>query len=105
MALLLEDMLEELGCHVAASAARLSRAREAVEAGQLDFAVLDVNVAGEPSFDLARTLMKRDIPFIFSTGYGRGGLPEDLQDRRVLAKPFALADLRRAITDVLSARS
>jgi CheY-like chemotaxis protein len=97
VALLLEDMLEALGCDVVASAARLSRAYEAAETIQFELAVLDVNVAGEMSFDFARMLADRSIPFVFSTGYGNGGLPADLQDRPVLVKPFTLADLRGAI--------
>ena len=101
VALLIEDMLEELGCEVAASAARIALAHEAAQSLPLDLAVLDVNVAGEPSFDLARTLAARGVPFVFSTGYGAGGLPSDLQDRPVLTKPFKLADLRRLIVATL----
>lgn len=97
IALLLEDMLEDLGCEVVASAASLSRAREALRTVEVDFAVLDVNVAGELSFDFGRVLAQRGISFIFSSGYGSGGLPDDLQDRLVITKPFTLADLGRAI--------
>lgn len=97
VALLLEDMLEQLDCEVVASAARLVRAREALGVAGLNFAILDMNVAGESSFELARTLADHRVPFLFSTGYGNTGLPEDLTDRVVLTKPFTLADLRRAI--------
>lgn len=101
VALLIEDMLEELGCELAASAAHLASAYEAAQSLPLDLAVLDVNVAGEPSFDLARTLAARGVPVMFSTGYGSGGLPSDLEGRPVLAKPFKLADLRRLIAATL----
>lgn len=97
VALLIEDMLEQLGHEVIASVAHLSRAQRAIETATPDLAVLDVNVAGETSFDLARRLASLGIPFLFSTGYGDSGLPADLQDRPVLAKPFTLADLRNAI--------
>lgn len=96
IALMLEDMLEELGCMVALSAARLVQAWAALEAASFDFAVLDVNIAGETSFDFARALAERRIPFVFSTGYGSGGLPPDLQGARVLAKPFTPDALLRA---------
>ncbi|MCO6418074.1 response regulator [Siccirubricoccus sp. KC 17139] len=105
VALLLEDMLEELGCVVVASAARLAHAYEAVQAKLLDLVVLDVNVAGEASFDLARMLVQRGIPFVFSTGYGSSGLPADLRNQLVLAKPFGLPDLRQSIAAALPKRT
>jgi two-component SAPR family response regulator len=97
VALMIEDMLKELGCELAASVARLAGAFEALDSTQLDFVILDVNVANELSFDFARTLVARGIPFVFSTGYGHGCLPADLQDRPVVAKPYRLGQLHQAI--------
>jgi CheY-like chemotaxis protein len=105
IALLIEDLLEELGCDVVASVARLARAYEAVQSRLLDLVVLDVNVAGEKSFDFARMLVDRGTPFVFSTGYGSGGLPVDLQNHPVLAKPFSLSDLSRSIAAALPKRT
>lgn len=102
VAFLLEEMLEELGCEVAASAARVSRAEEAIRSTAVDLALLDVNLGGETSFDLARDLIRRAIPLVFSTGYGNGGLPPDLQGRPVLTKPFTSADLQQAMAEVLA---
>lgn len=93
VALLLETMLEDLGCEIIASVARMPRAFEAARTLSFDFAVLDVNVAGETSFDLARELLSRGVPFLFSTGYGLAGLPDDLTDRLVMSKPFTQVDL------------
>jgi CheY-like chemotaxis protein len=93
VALLLEGMLEDLGCEIVASVARLSHAFEAARTLSFDLAVLDVNVAGETSFDLARELVASGAPFVFSTGYGLAGLPDDLADQPVLSKPFTLVDL------------
>jgi CheY-like chemotaxis protein len=101
VALLIEDMLADLGCEVVASAARLSRAYEALQSQELDLVVLDINVAGETSFDFGRMLAKRGIAFVFSTGYGSVGLPADLQNLPVLTKPFKLADLRQLIAATL----
>lgn len=88
VALMLEDLLEDLAFIVAASFPRLAPAWAALDAIAFDFAVLDVNVAGEMSFDFARALIQRGIPFVFSTGYGTGSLPADLQGAVVLTKPF-----------------
>lgn len=103
VALLLEDMLEELGWEIAASAARIPRALEAVRAQSFDLAILDVNVAGETSFYLARVLLGRGTPLVFSTGYGASGLPADLASCPVLSKPFTLDTLQRKIQEALEA--
>ena len=101
VALMIEEMLEDLGCTIAASVASLARAQEAVNSVALDVALLDVNLAGETTFALARELGRRTVPFVFSTGYGQAGLPPDLDERAVLTKPFTANDLRQAITNVL----
>lgn len=101
VALLLEDMLEELGFEVAASVARISQAFEVVRSQSFDFAVLDVNVGGETSFDLARSLRERGTPFVFSTGYGAAGLPADLATCLVVSKPFTLDSLHLKIRECL----
>ena len=101
VALLLESMLEDLGCDVAASVARLSRAFEALERQAFDLAVLDVNLAGETSFELARRLREEGTPLVFSTGYGPSGMPDDLGSCVVLPKPFTQTGLRQAIVDCM----
>jgi CheY-like chemotaxis protein len=70
VALMIEDMLEELGLKVIASAAHVAKACELASAASFDLALLDVNLAGERVFPVARILRDRRIPFLFSTGYG-----------------------------------
>ena len=102
VAFMIEEMLGDLGCEVAASGASVTRAEEAVRSLAFDAAVLDVNLAGATTFDLARELDRRRLPYVFSTGYGNAALPPDLRDRPVLTKPFAASDLQHAITSALS---
>jgi CheY-like chemotaxis protein len=97
IALMIEDMLEELGCKIAASAAHLKKAREMAEAAAIDFAVLDVNIDGKLVFPVAHILRTRGIPFVFSTGYGAGGLPTEFSGTPVVGKPFTIDALRDAI--------
>jgi CheY-like chemotaxis protein len=94
IAMLIEEMLEDLGCTVVASVARLAKALEVANVLDVDLAILDVNLAGEYVFPVARALRGRNIPFLFSTGYGASGLPEEFADCPVLHKPFAESDLR-----------
>lgn len=100
---LLEDMLTDLGHEIAASAATVDEARKFAEAGEFDLAILDVNLEGQEIFPVAEILAKRNLPFIFVTGYGAGGLPEHFRSRPTLQKPFQSEKLEAALTDLSSA--
>ncbi|TLX55717.1 response regulator [Stutzerimonas nosocomialis] len=97
IAMLIEDLLEELGCTVVASVARLGAACEAARSAEIDLAMLDVNLAGQLVFPVAEILRDRDIPFLFSTGYGASGIPSEFDGCQVLRKPFSDSDLRDKI--------
>lgn len=97
VALLIEDMLTELGCQVAASVATLAEALTAAAAGSFDFAVLDVNLNGQLVFPVAELLRSRQLPFVFSTGYGRIAVPETFKAYEVLSKPFAIEELEQKL--------
>ena len=97
VAMLMEAMLEDVGCRVAATAARLEQAVTLAAAGDFDLAVLDVNLAGKLSYPVAEALRERGIPFLFATGYGAAGLPAALRDAPVLVKPVEPAALMAAV--------
>lgn len=94
VALLIESMLEDLGCDVCASVATLAKALVAAQTGPFDFAILDVNLDGELVFPVAEILKGRHLPFVFSTGYGRDGVPEAFREYEVLVKPFTIEELK-----------
>jgi DNA-binding response OmpR family regulator len=102
VALLLEDMLVTLGCEIAASVARLAQACTLAQTGTFDFAILDVNLAGELGFPVAHILRERGIPFLFSTGYGESAVPPEFGNYPVLGKPFSMKQLRETISAALS---
>jgi len=101
VALMIEDMLEELGCEIVASVARLADAHKIAATTEADLAVLDVNLEGQPVFPVAKILRQRRIPFVFSTGYGAGGLPGEFTGCPVLGKPYSMEDLQQTITSAL----
>ncbi len=102
VAMLVEDMLADMGCDVVASAARVSEALKLIETTDIDAAVLDVNVAGEKVFPVAEKLRDRKIPFVFATGYGAEGVREDFRTHPVVPKPFPQSQLRKAVTKVVT---
>jgi CheY-like chemotaxis protein len=95
--LLVEDMLADLGCRLAGSASRVPEAMRAISKESIDVAVLDVNLAGEKVFPVAELLDERQVPIVFSTGYGVSGLEPRWRQRPVLQKPYGLEDLARAL--------
>jgi CheY-like chemotaxis protein len=99
VSMLLEDMLADHGCEVAATASRIGQALELVRDGgpEFDAAILDVNLGGEPIFPVAEALAERGLPFVFATGYGAGGLPEVWRARPTLQKPFSHDDVGKAL--------
>jgi CheY-like chemotaxis protein len=104
VALLLEDMLAELGHTVVGPVARLERALEMAQLEPLDVAILDVNINGSEVYPVAEALAARDIPFAFVTGYGGKGLRTLYRDRPTLQKPFRRSDLQELFAELCSAR-
>lgn len=104
VAMMIEGMLQDLGCEIAASVARLADARRVAAAAQIDLAVLDVNLHGQLVFPVAQILAERGIPFVFSTGYGASGLPSEMAARPVLSKPYFTTELETAILTALRGR-
>ena len=101
VAFMIEDMLQELGCIVHASVAHLEDACRMADTAPVDFAMLDVNLNGQLVFPVAEILRKRQIPFIFSTGYGASGVSDEFRNYPVLAKPFTMDELQQKLTAAL----
>ena len=98
VAMLLEDMLADIGLETIGPVGRLSEAVDAARTGAFEAAILDVNLAGQETYPVADVLIERGIPFVFATGYGVGGLRDAYRDRPVLQKPFQQSDLEDRIT-------
>lgn len=103
VSMLIEDMLGELGCQVVGPAARLDEAMALAREADLDCAVLDVNLGGQPIFPLADLLRERGRPFAFATGYGDAGLRDVDRGTPVLQKPFREVDLARVLGELQAA--
>jgi CheY-like chemotaxis protein len=95
--MLVEAMLDDLGCTVVLSAASVREAHDLVRRGGFDVALLDVNLAGEKVFPVADELRRLGVPFAFASGYGVDGLRSDLKDVPMVQKPFQLGDLEAAL--------
>ncbi len=99
VASLIEEILEIAGCIVTGPIPRLAQAVDAADRETCDAAVLDVNLAGERIYPVADILSRRNIPFVFVTGYGV--LPGEYANRPRLCKPFKMADLLDTLSDIV----
>ena len=94
VAVLLEDMIADLGHRVVGPAGHLDKALELAGGAAIDVAILDVNLNGREVYPVAEALSARRIPFAFITGYGRDGLREPYRGSPTLAKPFLERELK-----------
>lgn len=104
--MLLEDMLEEMGCVVVDLAGTIKQALARLESigDTTDAAILDVNIGGEKVFPVADALANLGIPFLFASGYGPAGVESRFQQHTVLTKPYAESALADALTKMRAAR-
>ena len=96
------DMLESNGCTVVGPVGRIADGLRLAEQEALDGAVLDVNLNGDWCFPIAEALRRRDVPFIFLTGYDDAAIiPVELQPARRLSKPVLGPHLIEALSEVI----
>ena len=96
VAMMMGDIVEELGFSVCGPFSSLSAATLAARAGEFEAAVLDVNLGGELVYPVADLLAERGVPFIFVTGYGPDLVDTRFADVPVLQKPVQVGELQGA---------
>jgi DNA-binding response OmpR family regulator len=99
--MMVADMLEELGYRVVAEAGEINEAIRLAKSAEFDIAILAVNVKGKVISPVASVIEARNRPFIFATGYGAQGLPEEYRSRPALQKPFQMETLAKVISSTL----
>ncbi len=101
VAMLVEDMLMDLGHEIVSIAGRLDDAVANAREADIDLAVVDLNLNGQRTDAVAEVLHERGVPFVFATGYGSAGVIQDWKQTPVLQKPFQPRELERAIDRAL----
>ena len=101
VASLIEEFLGIAGCIVTGPIPRLAQAVDVADRETCDAAVLDVNLAGERIYPVADILSRRNIPFVFVTGYGTSALPSKYADRPRICKPFRMTELLAALSNIV----
>ena len=97
LAMEVQSTLESVGVEVIGPFANSANALKGIQQVKPDCAMLDVNLGEDNSFDLARTLRMRGVPFLFFTGYDRKALPPEFADVERLEKPIDPTRLLQAL--------
>lgn len=98
----LEDTLRDIGYEVVGPVPSVSGALTLIKSERPDIALLDVSLRNEQSYPIADELAKRDIPFLFLTGYVSPDLPKAFVDRPLLRKPATVQALRAQLEALLN---
>lgn len=104
VSILVESMLQDLGCGDVWYASGVDEALGILARRTPDAAVLDINLAGEPAYPVARQLASAAVPFVFASGYGADGIHKDWAGHPVIQKPFHCDMLACALATALGDR-
>ncbi len=103
IAMELEERLGELGYAVVGPAATVEAAEKAVAETLPDAALLDANLNGVSSVELAGKLHALGVRVAFCTGYDTiKNLPPSLQNAPILTKPLSDAVLTSALKELVA---
>lgn len=97
--------LVDAGALIVGATGKLDEALRLIEAERIDAAILDVNLDGATSFDLAMLLSERGIPYLFLTGYDGWSLPDAFRSAPRIHKPFSPDELIAAVAALFPAAS
>ncbi len=101
VALDLSEALRTAGFEVAGPAMTVAQAMTLIGGGGCDAAVLDINLRGETSEEVAHELKAQAIPFMTLTGYARTQQPEVFEGVPAFTKPvpapLVIEELRRCL--------
>lgn len=80
--------LEQLGCRVVGPVPSLREGLELASRESITAAILDINILGGSSAEIAELLLSRGVPFFFISGYTSPScLPERLKNLTKVQKP------------------
>ncbi|MFW5633359.1 MAG: response regulator [Erythrobacter sp.] len=97
--------LAKAGAEIVGPTAHAAEVAELIDANPVDVAMLDINLGRGASFDVARSIRDRGLPFLFLTGYDVSIIPEDLAGPPRLEKPVNQDDLIAQLIELVGAKA
>lgn len=96
IAMAMEMLVEDAGGQATGTHATVKDALAAVESEpRIDVVLLDCNLGKEPSWPVAEALVRRNVPFAFTSGQGIKDMDPRFANRPVFAKPIDEEKLKR----------
>ncbi|QNM83047.1 response regulator [Sphingomonas sabuli] len=106
IAMMLEDFLETLGHTVHTTCDTVKCAIDAIDEtkqGDVDVAIIDVNLGGETAWPVAQRLREESIPFVIATGGHVDPPPAEFANVPTIEKPYTVDRLTPAIEAAINA--
>lgn len=105
IAIYLEDLMKELGIQFLGPIATMAEALRQAHTAQIDAAILNWIIGGQPASAVAEALDDRHIPFGFASGAPREAIDTKWAGRPFVTKPYTLAGLREVLSSLLAESS
>lgn len=100
--MLIEGVIVDMDWEIVGPASRVAEAVTVAQDSAIDAALLDVNLDGEMSWDVAAILQQRGVPFAFTTGYDSASMiPEGFAEQTIMNKPFSADEIRRTLQKLI----
>lgn len=97
-----EEALTSFGVRNVNIVNSLDDAAKAASEGGIDIAVLDININGRTSFEVAEQFRRQGTPVVFASGYGsRKRQTQEAEDAIYLNKPYTREGLKDALLSAL----
>jgi CheY-like chemotaxis protein len=93
--------LKDAGFEIVGPAPRTAEAMDLLASGTVDAAALDIRLDGAQSYPVAEELARRNIPFVFMSGYNERDLPDKFKGRPFLTKPVNHSQVVKAVSNLL----
>ncbi|MGV8930419.1 MAG: response regulator [Brevundimonas sp.] len=100
VAMLVEDILADEGGIIVGPATNVPDALALARTADIDVGFLDVNLNGESSHAVGAALKARGIPFVYATGYGTPGTPDN-EDAPIIQKPYVAGQVSEVLRRLL----
>jgi DNA-binding response OmpR family regulator len=84
----LRRTLNAAGAKVVGPVSTIAKATDAIDLGDFDCAVIDLNLHGESALPIADRLVSEGRSFAIATGYGSSVVPDRLREVPRIEKPF-----------------
>lgn len=98
------ELLLDLGCEVVGPAGNMADAHKLCGNDDFDAAMIDLNIRGAKAFPLLKTLTRRGIPFVLTTGYADWTMPEEWAQSPRMQKPYTMGMVEASLMKLLGLR-